>query len=371
MDRYLSPVVFSADFSIAGATSPAYQIKTAEQVGFKEGWLQDAIKAQPEIVIAPCREAELTEESWHFWSREVAVPEVGSIDILLVSDSGRIGVVETKLAYNPEKRRTVLAQVLDYAVHLPEFDLEAIRDPLPSGVDRDRVEDHLRSGDFLLIIAGDRIDPRVVKLSRSLLGDNMVNEWDLALVEVAVFEAAGSVAPKYLLVPHLRGLVVPELRQVVKVVVEEGKGARVILERQSPELASASRQKWTEDRFFTELERSSLGAAMKDLARGMKKLSEKHAGTELSWGTGKTGSVTLKRNGAGLLEFYISGNIAVRPYKFETALGSVAAEEYRKGLDQLFPGAMKTDYPQMKGLQSADKVKSLVSLLDSVLTKAV
>ena len=38
-------------------------------------------------------------------------------------------------------------------------------------------------GDFLLIIAGDRIDPRVARLSRGMLGDNLTVPWDLALVE--------------------------------------------------------------------------------------------------------------------------------------------------------------------------------------------
>ncbi len=45
--------------------------------------------------------------------------------MLLLSSEGRLAVVETKLATNPELRRGVLAQALDYLAHLPDrFDDE-------------------------------------------------------------------------------------------------------------------------------------------------------------------------------------------------------------------------------------------------------
>jgi hypothetical protein len=104
MERYLSPLLFVPDFSNAEAPiRNSYSLTTALQLGFKEKWLQHAIMQNPELVLAPCREAGLIrhEERWLCWAKEVSLPDVGSIDILLVSDSGRIGIVETKLAYNP------------------------------------------------------------------------------------------------------------------------------------------------------------------------------------------------------------------------------------------------------------------------------
>ncbi len=156
-------------------------------MGFKEGWLQNAVEASPSLVIDACVAAGLTDEEWWFWPRELTT-DAGSIDILLVPETGRVCIVETKLSYNPEKRRSVLAQVLDYAVSLPEVETAALP-PLPevAGLRREHVEQRIQQGDFLLIVAGDQLDSRAVRLGRALLGDHLVNEWELALVEVAVF----------------------------------------------------------------------------------------------------------------------------------------------------------------------------------------
>jgi len=70
--------------------------------------------------------------------------------VLLVSESGRVAIVETKLSYNREGRRSVLAQLLDYAVHLPE---EIERRPV-SGLPADlpvsekAVQERIERGDF-------------------------------------------------------------------------------------------------------------------------------------------------------------------------------------------------------------------------------
>ncbi len=92
---------------------------SAKELGLDESWLRDAIFENPELVIGPCRAAGLTDDEWYPWQREFRV-EVGQIDVLLLSSQGRVAVVETKLATNPELRRRVLAQVLDYLAHLPD-----------------------------------------------------------------------------------------------------------------------------------------------------------------------------------------------------------------------------------------------------------
>jgi hypothetical protein len=120
MDKYLSPVLFVADFSNAESpTQESYVLTTARNVGFNEQWLQDAIVKDPELVLAPCREGGLIDENepWVFWGKEVRIKGVGSIDVLLLSQSGRVAVVETKLVRNPEARRAVVAQVLARIIH--------------------------------------------------------------------------------------------------------------------------------------------------------------------------------------------------------------------------------------------------------------
>ena len=155
----------------------AFERKSARDFGLDEKWLQEAIETNPELVLGPCRGYELIEdEPWYVWQREYSLPGVGSIDVLLVSASGRVGIVETKMDYNPEKRRSVIAQALDYLLALKTTDPDDLPSlPSNSAPGRvptiDDVERHLEDGDFLLIVAGDRIDSRVARLSRGILGD--------------------------------------------------------------------------------------------------------------------------------------------------------------------------------------------------------
>lgn len=99
-----------------GPPRPAYRRVFARDMGLPESWFRDAIHGDPDLVIGACREAGrvAADEVWLPWGTEVFV-DAGPIDVLLLSSRGRIGIVETKLSYNPEKRRTVVAQVLDYA----------------------------------------------------------------------------------------------------------------------------------------------------------------------------------------------------------------------------------------------------------------
>src|SRR5688572_11763865 len=108
-------------FAFANRDTPsvAYERCSARDLGLAESWLRDAIFHAPELVIGPCRAAGLTDDEWYPWQREYRV-EVGRIDVLLLSSQGRVAVVETKLAANPDLRRRVLAQALDYLTHLAD-----------------------------------------------------------------------------------------------------------------------------------------------------------------------------------------------------------------------------------------------------------
>jgi hypothetical protein len=78
-----------------------------------EDALQDALKRNPEVIpvtdldLGPCVVV----------GRETSVPP-GAIDLLLVDTGGHVVILETKLARNPELRRQVVAQVLDYGAGL-------------------------------------------------------------------------------------------------------------------------------------------------------------------------------------------------------------------------------------------------------------
>lgn len=355
MSRFLGRRLYGADFKSGSEQTPAtYEQVTAREVGFQETWLQGAIAANPDLVIDPCVEAGLTDESWWLWEREVST-DAGSIDVLLVSETGRVAIVETKLSYNPGKRRSVLAQVLDYAVSLPELDASSYPAlPEGAGIVLHEVERRVQEGDFLLIVAGDRLDSRAVRLGRALLGDHLVSQWELALVEVAVYAPVDDNAEgPHMLVPHLRGSIEKELRQVVKVEVDAQGRSKVAVEHIRP--PDAAREKWDETRFFEELQGGNLPRPFKEFGQSLKALSDEFPGPSLSWGTGKNGSATLKRNGQQLVEFYLDGSLGFRIGRPRIAVGRSAGEAYVSALGGVVSGHCRTGTSGVSAAQSGDE----------------
>lgn len=298
-------------------------------------------------MIEACRAAGVTDDDWYPWDYEFHT-EVGPVDVLLVSSQGRVAIVETKLASNPELRRQVLAQALDYLSHLSE----ALKDSVPaipkdaSGKDVADIEDIRRSvddGDVLLIVASDDIDSRVAKLSQSLIADNLVKGWDLALVDMALFKSSTGVSNEYLVVPTVRNLVLSEARQIVRVVVQgETPRARIEIERATTEPAESGRRTWDEDQFSVALGASNVPAKIRELADKLRTLATRFPESVLlAWGTGRLGSMVLKRQGNGLIEIHGSGQVRFRPHKFRGALGDRVGDEYQAALAVLAPEAMK------------------------------
>lgn len=239
---------------------PALQRVNAKGLGLQESWFRDAIFAEPELVIGPCRTAGRVDadEVWLPWRVEINFGS-GPIDVLLVSSHGRIGIVETKLSYNPQKRREVVAQVLDYALSLQDSEREDLPD-LPDSPHAPLEEDLaecLNSGRFLLIIAGDALDPRALRLSQSMLARHLTSEWDLAMVDLNVYRQQQD-EDRLLMVPELLGMMQVELRQVVRVVVEgESAKVRVVVDKivHDEERASRSVVLTSVDEFLSQVQK--------------------------------------------------------------------------------------------------------------------
>ena len=60
-------------------------------------------------------------------AKELVIPDVGRVDALLVDEYGKLIVVEAKLWRNPQARREVVAQILDYARELARFTYEDLQ----------------------------------------------------------------------------------------------------------------------------------------------------------------------------------------------------------------------------------------------------
>jgi hypothetical protein len=112
-----------------------------------------------------------------------------------------------------------------------------------SGCRRTRkLRQRCRRGDFLLIIAGDRIDDGLTKLARRFAGkDDPLSLTELALVSMSMY----SLGPEYLLIPHVVNVVKRSERELtVRVIVQDVHGREIpadVVRDVQDEAAQASR----------------------------------------------------------------------------------------------------------------------------------
>ncbi len=139
---------------------------------------------------------------------------VGPLDILMVSPNGELTIVETKLWRNPEARRKVVAQILDYAKEVSNWAYEDLQreinrrlnskgntlynlvkeahdDLVPQESDFvDSVSRNLERGRFLLLIAGDGIKEGAIGIAEFLSSAGNLN-FTFAMVELNIYSAEG------------------------------------------------------------------------------------------------------------------------------------------------------------------------------------
>lgn len=182
---------------------------------FNEAWLQELLADNPFVI--PSSDIGSEFAPLICIGREVAVGSgdtQGYIDNLYASPSGNIAIVETKLFRNQESRRTVVAQIIDYAKELQKWDCEKL-DKVSSeytakkygqafrvidlmtregyltysneSAFTDRINTSLKAANFLLMIIGDGIRTSVQQLS-DFLNDNTSMSFHLALAEMEIYQ---------------------------------------------------------------------------------------------------------------------------------------------------------------------------------------
>lgn len=159
------------------ATAPLIVSREAEGVARREDVLRDLLFAHPAML--PLSDIDPGIGRVVAVAKELVIPDVGRIDALLVDDRGRLVVVECELWRNPQARREVVGQILDYARELALFSYEDLQRQVSSATGRpgnvlyelvrdaggtidearfvDQVSRDLRAGRFLLVIVGDGI----------------------------------------------------------------------------------------------------------------------------------------------------------------------------------------------------------------------
>jgi hypothetical protein len=154
-----------------GKWEKASQARFADEVE-----LQDLLYNSPELI-------EHGDDGPIVFTKEAALPGSGYMDLIGVAANGDILLVETKLAKNPEIRRKVLGQILEYAAFLwgteysdfdqlfveregkPLVDLLAERTPnFDADEFKQAVSKNLGDGRFDLLIAVDEMNDELEKV---------------------------------------------------------------------------------------------------------------------------------------------------------------------------------------------------------------
>jgi hypothetical protein len=99
------------------------------QKTFDELRIQELIRANPEIL--PVDEIEPVFSPPISIGREVPT-KAGFIDNLYLSPQGYLTIVETKLWRNPEARREVVGQIIDYAKEISKWSFKELEDQVRS-----------------------------------------------------------------------------------------------------------------------------------------------------------------------------------------------------------------------------------------------
>jgi len=172
----------------------------------------------------------------------------GAIDLIYATPDGLLCLVETKLWRNPEAHRTVLAQLLDYAKDLSRLEYSEFQAKIEAAMSQSGprsslyrvmtqgaetaefdsilfeqgVRRSLATGNFLLLIVGDRIRPEVVLLSE-ILGTAPNLEFTLGLVEIAFYRLDSNRRWPVLAVPSVVARTHEVTRAVVRIRYEEKK----------------------------------------------------------------------------------------------------------------------------------------------------
>lgn len=187
--------------------------RVPEGAARSENDLRDLLFARPAIL--PIEDIDPAMGPMVPIARELGVPGVGRIDAFLADGRGHLVIVECKLWRNPQARREVVGQILDYARALARFSYEDLQREVSRATGRggnalyelvaaqegalsearfvDQVSRNLAAGRFLLLVAGDGITEGTRRIGEYLIAQPGL-AFDFALVEMAQYawtDAAG------------------------------------------------------------------------------------------------------------------------------------------------------------------------------------
>ncbi len=271
-EQHATPVLINDGYTIV-----LQRVPFRERV-FDEDWLQKLLFENRTVL--PFAELEPAFTGSIPLVRELPT-NAGPVDLLYMNSKGYLTIVETKLWRNPEARRSVVAQIIDYAKEMAGWSYDRLvsaiknankifdnSDPLldifseAEGEDFDqrifidRVTRNLQDGKFLLLIVGDGIQEGVEKMVDFLQQTPRLG-FSLALVELAVYRE--SPEKKYPL--YIQPKILIRTKEITRAIVElkipvSKSDILVSLPSEPPTKSPYSRKRITEEEFLGELRRS-------------------------------------------------------------------------------------------------------------------
>jgi hypothetical protein len=197
-----------------GACEVLKQVPLNQRRGcsYDEKWLQDLLFRHPQAL--PISEIDDSFAGLIPLCVELDTP-AGPIDAVYITPGGRLALLETKLYRNPEARRAVVGQILDYAKELAHWDYSLLdskvrqarkntSESFPGVAEyvaqthpelvlhrfQDAVTKSLTKGDFLLLVAGDGIREGVGAIAQYLDRSGSLR-FTFGLIECAIYENPG------------------------------------------------------------------------------------------------------------------------------------------------------------------------------------
>jgi len=241
---------------------------------YDEAWLQDLIMRHPSLL--PVDQIEPAFNPLVPICRELPM-NAGSLflDNLLVTPVGDLALVECKLWRNPQARREVVAQILDYATAMSTWSYEALEAAIGQArpiadtdettprklydmvsakgtIDEvsfhDAVTRNLERGRFILLIVGDGIREGATDMAE-FLQQHAGFHFTLAFVELALFKVSGG----YIAQPR----VLAKTKNIERAIVIVNDGHVSIV----PPKTAGKPITITEQRYFEELEKNFPGVS--------------------------------------------------------------------------------------------------------------
>ena len=304
---------------------------------YSEAWLQDLLYRHPDALpiseiddsfsglVPVCREMETT---------------AGPLDVLYATPGGRLVIVEAKLWRNPEARRKVIGQILDYAKELSRWNYEtldaAVRrarrvedDSEAKGLAQvmglarnsfeearffDSITQSLRRGDFLLLIVGDGIREGVGAITEFLDGHASLH-FTFGLVEMAIFsmpDGSQLVQPRILAQSTILKRLVIELRSESMQLQDEAPGSDGVESGPAPDvIASRARYQRFWDGFLKKLSLDDQSQPIQPPAKGTNQYFDMPKGSNAWVSAYLLGSA----NRAGVYLTFYKGPIGDRFYE--------------------------------------------------------